>query len=83
MRERRIIARTFVAQKRVGGVELMPFEFGFCFIEPLGNFEPALERDMGILSSPTKRIGVLVPPSLCNVSSFLPAPSELECISVG
>ena len=54
MRERRIIARTFVAQKRMGGVELMPFKFGLCFIEPLGNFEPALERDMGILSSPNE-----------------------------
>src|SRR5258705_13598392 len=32
----------------------MPFEFGFCFIESLGNLEPALERDMGILSSPNE-----------------------------
>jgi hypothetical protein len=55
MRQRRIVARTFVAQKRVGGVELMPFKFGFRFIEPLGNFEPALERDMGILSSPNEQ----------------------------
>jgi hypothetical protein len=28
MRERRIVARTFIAQKRMGGSELVPFEFG-------------------------------------------------------
>ena len=42
MRERRIVARTFVAQKRVRGIKLMPFKFGPSLIEPLRNFEPAL-----------------------------------------
>ena len=52
MCQRRIVARPFVAQKRVGGIELMPFKVHPGFIEPLRNLEPALERHVRVLSSP-------------------------------
>ena len=52
--ERGIVARTFITQKRVRGVEFVPFEFSLGFIKPLGNFEPPLQRNMGILPPPDK-----------------------------
>jgi hypothetical protein len=54
MCQRRIVARPFVAQKRVGGIELMPFKVHPGFIETLRNVEPALERHVRVLSSPNE-----------------------------
>ena len=52
--ERGIVARTLITQKRVRGVEFVPFEFSLGFIKPPGNLEPPLQRNMGILPSPNK-----------------------------
>lgn len=58
-RKRRIVTLSFVTEKGMSSIELMPFELHFRFVKSLRNLQPSLKRNVRILSSPHEEKGCL------------------------